>query len=195
MIAFGAANVSAVGNGYATAPLKRLRHRLQRVHGCHVTLIGEHNTSKLLAREGTTLQKPYKKLDQVTEEEFESGSWKSNPKYHLWGVRYTTVYKKGKLGHRIYVNRDVNAAINIADIYCTLAVTGERPERHSPLKESVEVGMEVVTGAQVNFDEVQGEGEAQGEDGQGEAQGEDGQGEDQGEDQVAKKPRTSPRRR
>ncbi|GMH74073.1 hypothetical protein TrRE_jg1407 [Triparma retinervis] len=100
-------------------------------------------TSQLLAREGTKLQKPYQKLDQVTEEEFESGSWKWNRKYQLWGVRYTTVYKKGELGHRIYVNRDVNAAINIADIYCTLAVTGKRPARHSPSKSDV-VGKEVV---------------------------------------------------
>jgi len=50
------------------------------------------------------------------------------------GVRYTTVYEKGKLGHQLFVHRDANAAINIADIYISLAVTGKRPERHSNTK-------------------------------------------------------------
>jgi len=44
------------------------------------------------------------------------------------------VYEKGKLGHQIFVHRDINAAINIADIYISLAVTGKRPERHSNTK-------------------------------------------------------------
>jgi len=50
LIAFGAAHVSSVGFGYAHAPQKRFRHRLQFVHNCKVTLIDEWCTSKILSK-------------------------------------------------------------------------------------------------------------------------------------------------
>jgi len=70
-----------------------------------------------LAREGTQLQKPHKNLIEVTKEEYQTGSWRRDKKYQILGVRYTTLYEKGKLGNQIFVHRDVNAASNIADIY------------------------------------------------------------------------------
>ena len=56
-------------------------------------------------------------LNEVTKEEYQTGSWRRDKKYQILGVRYTTLYEKGKLGNQIFVHRDVNAASNIADIY------------------------------------------------------------------------------
>ena len=118
-VAFGAANVSA-GMGYASAPHKRLRHRLEYVHGAKVTLIEEFRTSLLLRGTTKEMKTPLKRKPSNAEK----GWWKKKEN-QMYGV--LCFKKKGK--KTVYVHRDVNAAKNIGDIYKCLASTGKRPYR------------------------------------------------------------------
>jgi hypothetical protein len=139
LIAFGAANVSSVGFGYAHAPQQRLRHRLQFIHNCKVTLIDEWMTSQLLSEYDIEkekqkspgklsitkryLQTPHTDLKEVTEEEYKSGKWKRMRCYQIYSVRYGITN-----GRRVYVHRDVNAAKNIGAIYISLVEHQTRPK-------------------------------------------------------------------
>jgi len=112
LVAFGnGGKVSTTGCGYAPAPQARLRHRLQRVWGAHVSLINEFRTSKCCCQCGEVMSKIYKRRNK--------------------GM----VLNKAKVIHGVlrcqdhgFVHRDKNAAINIMRIYESLARGEERPE-------------------------------------------------------------------
>ena len=154
LVAFGAADVNSVGFGYAHAPQKRLRHRLQFIHNCKVTLIDEWRTSQILSKfdidkenkKGSSssssssndmdtthsqspifLKTPLRDLRKVTKEEYKSGKWKRMMCYQVYSVRYGLVN-----GRRVYVHRDVNAAKNIGAIYISLVEHRVRPHEFTP---------------------------------------------------------------
>ncbi len=108
LVAFGAANTCHTGFGYAPVPQKRLRHRLERIHGARVSLIAEHYTSQVCTLCDS-------KLLPV----------RSDTKKDVWGVRKCPTCRP--LGAPLHVHRDVNSARNMIRIYLELASRGERP--------------------------------------------------------------------
>ena len=123
LVAFGDGTRTFTGFGYSPAPQKRLRHRLETVFGARVTLIHEPMTSqichlcsgRLLPKHGQTWCR--RRKGTVARE--------------IHAIRVCPRCKTdGKTGerHPLHLNRDVNAACNMVQIYYGLLATGERPK-------------------------------------------------------------------
>jgi hypothetical protein len=120
-VAFGAANVSS-GMGHASAPHKRLRTRLEAVHGAKVTLIEEFRTSVLLRGTNLMMKTPTKSPPPHPRPK----GWYWTKTHQMYGVLF---HKGPQYTKGVYVHRDVNACKNIGDIYKCLAKYGRRPLR------------------------------------------------------------------
>ena len=119
LVAFGAASSCSTGFGYASAPQKRFRKRLQLLHKARVTLVGEHLTSQCCSRcEG--------RMACVTKKVVEDdGKVRRKP---IHGVMKCPECRNDH-GAPLHVHRDINASLNIIKVYLSLARTGRRP-RH-----------------------------------------------------------------
>jgi hypothetical protein len=135
LVAFGNGCGTSTGFGYAPAPQARLRHRLETVHKCRVTLIHEFCTSKLCS----SCEKQMVYIGEKTMAEHISALEQKKMNVNV-GVTKRPIHgvlkclecnKSGaqsKVGPRKHWHRDVNAAINIGKIYTCLAETGNRPD-------------------------------------------------------------------
>ena len=74
LVAFGNAKFAHGAFGYASAPQQRLRHRLEHVHGCKVTLIHEFGTSKFCSKCNGILVSVGCKTEKEHEEQKAKGS-------------------------------------------------------------------------------------------------------------------------
>ena len=108
LVAFGGASCCSTACGYAPAPQKRLRNRLERIHGAKVTLIRETYTSQICSECHSRL-KPFR-IGEVD-------SW------HLKCCEKC----KSKSGPLVW-NRDRNASLNTLQVYLSLAKEGKRPQ-------------------------------------------------------------------
>ena len=135
LVAFGNGSGTSTGFGYAPAPQARLRHRLEAVHRCRVTLIHEFCTSKHCSMCG----KEMVFVGERTMEEHVAALVKKGMDVNV-GVAKRPIHGVLKClncntsgawseeGPRKHWHRDVNAAINIGKIYSCLAETGKRPD-------------------------------------------------------------------
>jgi hypothetical protein len=117
LVAFGAANSCHTGFGYAPVPQKRLRHRLEKIHGARISLISEQYTSQQCTLcDSKLLVVP------------------SDVKDDVWGVR-----KCPQCRHRgspLHVHRDINAARNMIRVYLELALNAKRPDAFTQMPEA-----------------------------------------------------------
>jgi len=135
LVAFGNGSGTSTGFGYAPAPQARLRHRLETVHKCRVTLIHEFCTSKLCSSCGTEMVY----VGEKTTAEHIAALAQKNKNVNV-GVTKRPIHgvlkclecnisgAQSKIGPRKHWHRDVNAAINIGKIYTCLAENGDRPD-------------------------------------------------------------------
>ena len=138
LVAFGNACGTSTGFGYAPVPQARLRHRLEHVHRCRVTLIHEFCTSRYcsgckqrLVFIGVKSEAEQKELDEQKKISEDMGV----PKHRITGVLKCLSCSTSSarivgesLAPRLHWHRDVNAAINIGAIYKMLAGHGIRPD-------------------------------------------------------------------
>jgi hypothetical protein len=113
LVAFGDASVTSSGFGYAPVPQKRLRLRLELIHGARVTLISEFYTSKMCHRCEGELQKCYHR-DRRPDARA------------IHGILSCSNCRTEK-DCRQFWHRDVNACRNMIRIYLTLASERKRP--------------------------------------------------------------------
>jgi len=113
LVAFGDASVTSSGFGYAPVPQKRLRLRLELIHGARVTLISEFYTSKMCHRCEEELQKCYHR-DRRPDARA------------IHGILSCANCRTEK-DCRQFWHRDVNACRNMIRIYLTLASKRKRP--------------------------------------------------------------------
>ena len=135
LVAFGNGSGSSTGFGYAPAPQARLRHRLETVHKCRVTLIHEFCTSKLCSACGNEMVY----VGEKTMAEHHAALARKGMNVDV-GVTKRPIHgvlkclecnisgAQSVFGPRKHWHRDVNAAINIGKIYTCLAETGNRPD-------------------------------------------------------------------
>ena len=109
LVAFGGAASCSTGFGHAPAPQKRLRARLAKVHGAHVSII----------RETFTSQRCCICRNWFGNEEDANGK-------KIWALKRCTQCRSSK-GGDLYWNRDRNASLNILQVYLSLAESGLRP--------------------------------------------------------------------
>ena len=115
LVAFGGAAACSTGCGYAPVPQKRLRMRLEKVHGARVTLVNEFQTSQICSSFGTRSQcKGRLQNVRINDEK-------------IWALKRCTSCKSSK-GTDLIWNRDRNASLNILSIYLHLAEHGDRPD-------------------------------------------------------------------
>jgi hypothetical protein len=119
-VAFGDASVTSTGFGYAPVPQKRLRHRLEFVHGARISLISEFYTSQMCHRCENKLQECYMRLQSR-----KRASDNSKPRY-IHGILCCTVCKNSN-GQKQYWHRDWNACHNIMRVFLSLALDQKRP--------------------------------------------------------------------
>ena len=108
LVAFGGASSCSTGCGYAPVPQKRLRARLEKIHGARVSIIGECYTSQRCSQCKHFLSKFIVGQDDI------------------WALKRCTHCKSSR-GTDLIWNRDRNASLNIMSIYMHLARTGTRP--------------------------------------------------------------------
>ena len=113
LVAFGDGTRVSTGFGYAPVPQKRLRFRLEKLHGARVTIIHEPYTSQTCHICMHRLEKKYIK------------------KKYVHGIMVCPECKisdkHGNL-HKRHHHRDVNACFNMVHIYQSLAMTNKRPD-------------------------------------------------------------------
>jgi hypothetical protein len=134
LVAFGNGSGTSTGFGYAPAPQARLRHRLEAVHRCRVTLIHVFCTSKHCS----ACDEEMVFVGERTMEEHAAALAKKGMDVNV-GVTKRPIHSvlkclecntSGARSTRKHWHRDVNAAINIGKIYSCLAETGKRPYYH-----------------------------------------------------------------
>ena len=108
LVAFGGASSCSTGCGYAPVPQKRLRARLEKVHGARVSVIGECYTSQRCSQCLHFLKKCFIGGDDI------------------WALKRCD-HCRSAAGTDLIWNRDRNASLNIMRIYLSLAATGRRP--------------------------------------------------------------------
>ena len=135
LVAFGNGSGSSTGFGYAPAPQARLRHRLETVHKCRVTLIHEFCTSKLCSSCGNEMVY----VGEKTMAEHNAALAQKGMNVNV-GVTKRPIHgvlkclecnisgAQSNFGPRKHWHRDVNAAINIGKIYTCLAENVKRPD-------------------------------------------------------------------
>ena len=107
-MAFGGASSCSTGCGYAPVPQKRLRARLEKIHGARVSIIGEYYTSQRCTQCLRFLKKCLVGGEDV------------------WALKRCD-HCRSAAGTDLIWNRDRNASLNILRIYLSLAKTGLRP--------------------------------------------------------------------
>ena len=112
LVAFGGAAACSTGCGYAPVPQKRLRSRLQKIHGARISLIEERYTSQICSQ----CQGRLKDVHIQGEE--------------IWALKKCTSCQTSN-GTDLIWNRDRNASLNILQIYLNLAECGLRPSAFS----------------------------------------------------------------
>ena len=126
LVAFGAASSCSTCFGYAPAPQKRLRRRLE-LHGARVSLIDEFRTSQMCSCCGSRLQDVFAPLHPKREGVPESPGRRGIVHAVKRCGECARVVAADGARHARYVHRDVNAACNIAHVYVALAKHRERP--------------------------------------------------------------------
>jgi len=139
LVAFGNGRACSTGLGYCPAPQGRLRHRLARLHGAHITIIDEYCTSKKCSTCGCDLQNVHRcRTNGIVRRPRDAKSviWAvkkciicRDPLSHLTKAGAERVRKEGpapKLPAHHW-HRDLNAALNMKNIYFSLLHSGERP--------------------------------------------------------------------
>jgi hypothetical protein len=113
LVAFGGAASCSTGFGYAPVPQKRLRARLEKIHGARVSIIGECYTSQICSQCKRFLKPFYVGEDNI------------------WALKRCSHCQSSR-GTDLVWNRDRNASLNIMSIYMQLARTGARPVEFQP---------------------------------------------------------------
>ena len=124
LVAFGAASSCSTGFGYAPAPQRRLRKRLE-LHGARVSLVDEYRTSQCCSRCNEQLSDVVRVLHPkrtTCDEPPRRGVVHAIKRCTRCAVR-----ARDGVSHPRHVHRDTNAACNIARVYMTLALSKERP--------------------------------------------------------------------
>jgi hypothetical protein len=107
LVAFGGAS-SCSSCGYAPVPQKRLRTRLEKIHGARVSIVGECYTSQRCSQCMRFLKKCFIGGEDI------------------WALKRCDRCKSCA-GTDLIWNRDRNASLNIMSIYLSLARAGKRP--------------------------------------------------------------------
>ena len=135
LVAFGNGSGTSTGFGYAPAPQARLRHRLETVHKCRVTLIHEFCTSKLCSSCGNQMVYVGEKtmaehIATLAQKDMNVNVGVTKRPIHgvLKCLECNISGAQSNFGPRKHWHRDVNAAINVGKIYTCLAENGNRPD-------------------------------------------------------------------
>ena len=120
LVAFGGASSCSTGCGYAPVPQKRLRARLEKIHGARVSIVGECYTSQRCSQCLRFLKKCFIGGDHI---------WALMRCDHCRSSAGTDLIipPPGEWEPKAPWNRDRNASLNIMRIYLSLARTGRRP--------------------------------------------------------------------
>ena len=130
-IAFGDASVSSGGFGYSSSAIQRLKHRLEHVHGCKVCLVDEYLTSQMCSScEQKLVCVGVKSLEEQLQLEKQCKASRSKPP--RYGVLKCLQCQIPDLSAKVHWHRDVNAALNIAKVFVSLAREDKRPSYLTP---------------------------------------------------------------